>query len=153
MGIYLKTSGPSFFDADFSQRMKGWVERGSRLLDRGAVCCVEGKESGRILNILKHLNTHSPRKHPHAPHQHTAHAQKAPTQFMGRYYYPLPVLYKDMGRFFLCVCCVLVKKKIIIIIIIIHRRSSSTQIAHARRRRTLCRRTVFCKAVFVLFGK
>jgi len=31
MGIYLKTSGPSFFDADFSQRMRGWVERGSRL--------------------------------------------------------------------------------------------------------------------------
>jgi len=37
MGIYLKTSGPGFFDADFSQRMRGGVERGSRLLDRGAV--------------------------------------------------------------------------------------------------------------------
>jgi len=36
------------------------------------------------------LNTHTPRKHPHAPNSHTAHAQKEPTQFMGRYHYPLP---------------------------------------------------------------
>ena len=37
MGIYLKTSGPGFFDAVFCQRMRGGVERGSRLLDGGAV--------------------------------------------------------------------------------------------------------------------
>ena len=37
MGVYLKTSGPGFFDAVFCQRMRGGVERDSRLLDRGAV--------------------------------------------------------------------------------------------------------------------
>jgi len=37
MGIHLKTSGPGFFDVDFSQRMRGGAERGGRLLDRGAV--------------------------------------------------------------------------------------------------------------------
>jgi len=45
MGIYLlKTSGPGFFDADFCQRMRCGVERGSRLLNRGAVW--KGKSRG-----------------------------------------------------------------------------------------------------------
>jgi len=48
--------------------------------------------------FLKHLNTHTPRKHPHAPHWHTAHAQKARTQFMGRYHYPLPEIFCFLPR-------------------------------------------------------
>jgi len=44
MGNYLKTSSPGFFDADLSQSMRGGVEWGSRLLDRGAVW--KGRKQG-----------------------------------------------------------------------------------------------------------
>jgi len=56
MGIYLKTSGPGFFDAIFCQRIEVWGRTGQQAARPW--CCVEGKESGRGIRLPKQSDDH-----------------------------------------------------------------------------------------------